>query len=77
VREKAASEQAQVDPDIQWRLRNQLSQRLREMLGGDPFHAGLVFIYGLLELLQRERCRALLIASARRWDSSQVLHGVA
>lgn len=56
------------DPAAQWRLREQLARELRVLVGGDPFHAGLVLIYALLEALQYERCRALLIARARGWE---------
>ena len=55
------------DPAGQWRLREQLAQGLRVLVGGDPFHAGLVLIYGLLEALQFERCRALLVARSCGW----------
>ncbi len=59
--------------DLQWRAREQLDRRLRALLGGEPFHAGLVFVYALLELLQFERCRALLLARSNAWQSSGVV----
>ncbi len=60
------------DPAAQWRLREQLAQELRALIGGDPFHAGLVLIYGLLEALQFERCRALLVARAHGWERPEL-----
>lgn len=56
------------DP-AQWRLREQLNERLRGLLGYETFHAGLLFLYLLLELLQAERCRALLLARVHGWDA--------
>lgn len=72
LREQAALGGA-VDINVQWRLRHRLAGDLRSLLGGDPFHAGIIFVYGLLELLQYEKCRALLIAQSRRWDAADVL----
>lgn len=50
-----------------WVLRNQLSDKLRTLLAGDPFHAGMALIYGLLEAIQFERLRALLLTFAHHW----------
>ena len=63
------------DLAAQWRLRGELAQRLRALLGGSPFHASLVLIYGLLEALQYERCRALLIGRARNWRRPELALG--
>ena len=60
------------DPAGQWRLRDQLATELRGLAGGDPFHAGLILAYCLLEVLQYERCRALLIARARGWRRPEI-----
>ena len=60
------------DPAAQWRLRERLARELRALLGGDPFHAGLILIYALLEALQFERCRALLVARSRGWERPQL-----
>ncbi|MDH3451248.1 MAG: V-type ATPase subunit [Gammaproteobacteria bacterium] len=61
------------DDPTQWRLREQLSERLRGLLGYETFHAGFLLLYALLELLQAERCRALLLARAHRWDAAGVV----
>jgi hypothetical protein len=60
------------DP-AQWRLREQLTDRLRGLLGYETFHAGLLFLYLLLELLQAERCRALLLSRVHGWDAVGVV----
>jgi len=52
----------------QWALRAELAQQLRELLAfGHPFHAGVVLCYGLIEALQFERMRALLVGRASGW----------
>ncbi len=61
------------DLAAQWRLRAGLAQDLRGLIGGDPFHAGLILIYCLLELLQFERCRAFLVARSRGWERPEIL----
>jgi len=60
------------DP-TQWRLREQLNERLRGLLGYETFHAGVLLLYLLLELLQAERCRALLLARVHGWDAVGVV----
>jgi hypothetical protein len=60
------------DP-AQWRLREQLRERLHGLLGYETFHAGLLLLYALLELLQVERCRALLLARVHGWDAVGVV----
>ncbi len=74
LREQAARSEL-IDINAQWRLRHQLARDLRSLLGGDPFHAGVILIYGLLELLQYEKCRALLIARSRHWDAAELMVG--
>lgn len=74
LREQAARSEP-VDINAQWRLRHQLARELRSLLGGDPFHAGVILIYGLLELLQYEKCRALLIAQSRHWSVAELTAG--
>ncbi|MGA8262294.1 MAG: hypothetical protein WB783_18970 [Arenicellales bacterium] len=64
---------AALDADIQWRLREELERNLRDLLGGYPFHAGFFLVCALLELLQFERCRALLMARAYGWEATGVL----
>ena len=72
-RERVRAEDRSMDANTEWHLRDALAQRLRDLIGGDPFHAGLVLIYGLLELIQYERCRALLIARSRGWSVATVM----
>lgn len=56
-------------PDAsQWLLRDRLFRRLRALLAGDPFHAGIILIYGLLEAIQFERLRGLLLARSQGWE---------
>ncbi len=74
LREQAARSEL-IDINAQWRLRHQLASDLRSLLGGDPFHAGVILIYGLLELLQYEKCRALLIAQSRHWGAAELMVG--
>ncbi len=71
LREQAGTAGA-VDPAAQWRLRDELAGELRGLIGGSPFHAGLLLIYCLLELLQYERCRALLVARSRGWSRPEL-----
>lgn len=75
---KAARDQVlagaqEVPEDVQWRLRDRLAADLRPLLAGDPFHAGLTLIYGLLEVIEFERCRAVLLAFAQGWVAPTVL----
>ncbi len=56
-----------------WSLRGELTTNLRVLLRGDPFHGGFVLIYGLLEAIQFERIRAVLLAHAHRWRSDVLL----
>lgn len=75
-REALHSDQAAAqDGDIhQWALRAQLAVQLRELLSyGHPFHAGTVLSYGLLEALQFERMRALLVGRACGWPVHVVM----
>ncbi|MDH3636917.1 MAG: hypothetical protein OES09_00430 [Gammaproteobacteria bacterium] len=73
--DRALEEEHTIDTTLQWRLRSELAENLRELLGGYPFHAGLIMIYGLLELLQYERCRALLIGRSRGWERPGLFAG--
>lgn len=57
----------------QWRMHAQLADRLRALLGYESFHAGVLMIYALLELLQCARCRALLLARINDWDAAGVV----
>lgn len=72
-------ESTSIDPtgdlDEQWRWRNEFAQDLRRSLNGDPFHIGLVAVYGVLKALQFERCRALLISVSRQWQPPDILRG--
>ncbi|MFZ0487742.1 MAG: hypothetical protein WAL83_12155 [Arenicellales bacterium] len=70
---RQAADPGVLDVDIQWRLREKLAGDMRGLLGGYPFNAGFFLIYAMLELLQFERCRALLVARAHRWDAGGVL----
>lgn len=74
---RQAAEGGSSDHAAQWRLHATTADELRALIGGDPFHAGLVLIYCLLELLQYERCRALLTARARGWERPDILPGAA
>ncbi len=74
LRDRAAAGES-LDLGVQWRLRDRLADELRALLGGEPFHAGFVLVYALLEILHYEKCRALLIAVSRRWSVTQVLGG--
>ncbi len=75
-RERIQHGEQTAQPAVQWRLRGDLELELRNLLSGDPFHAGLILIYGLLELIQYERCRALLIASTQGWPIYGLLRGL-
>ncbi|MGI9304465.1 MAG: hypothetical protein ACR2RB_17430 [Gammaproteobacteria bacterium] len=72
LRKQAATTKT-VDLAAQWRLRDELERELRGLIGGDPFHAGLILIYCLLELLQYERCRAFLVARSCGWGRTEIL----
>ena len=74
---KQATTSNTVDLAAQWRLRDKLASELRALIGGDPFHVGLVLVYCLLELLQYERCRAFLVASSRGWERPEILGSTA
>ncbi len=71
LRKQAAATRS-LDPAAQWRLRDELGYELRGLIGGNPFHAGLLLIYCLLELLQYERCRAFLVARSRGWERPEL-----
>lgn len=67
-----AQDLSALNPDTQWRLREDLDGTTRDLLSGESFHAGAVLIYGVLELLQFERVRALLTARYYNWESARV-----
>jgi hypothetical protein len=57
--------------DAQWRLRDALAHQLRVLLAaGDPYHGVFILCYALLEVLQAEKARALLLAHAFDWRSA-------
>lgn len=58
----------QAPDSSQWLLRDQLFKRLHALLAGDPFHVGMILIYGLLEGIQFERLRGLLLARSQHWE---------
>jgi len=72
-RGQRASALNELDPDAEWRLRSDLAARARDLVCGTPFHAGLVFIYALLEYLQFERARAILTARAYHWQPARII----
>jgi len=53
-----------------WSQRKTLFEQLKYLLAGNPFHAGTLFVYGLLESIQFERVRAILLLRAYRWPPS-------
>jgi hypothetical protein len=56
-------------PHAQWRARDALMEALRNWLGAtDPFHGAFLLGYALIEALQYERLRAMLLAYARHWE---------
>jgi len=63
------------DGDIrQWALRAGLAGQVREVLNfGHPWHAGVVLCYVLLEALQFERMRAMLLGRANGWPVHVVM----
>lgn len=76
LREQAATNNT-VNRAAQWQLRDEFARELRGLIGGDPFHVGLVLIYCLLELLQYERCRAFLVARSCGWERAEILGSTA
>ena len=71
----SASSETAGDLDLQWQWRNELTVKLRASLAGDPFHAGLVMVYALLQAMQFERSRALLLSLSRGWEPPDLLRG--
>jgi len=61
-----------LNPDLQWRLREELGDKIFDLLSGESFHAGAILIYGVLELLQFERARALLTARYYGWEHARI-----
>ena len=59
---------AVVGQHAQWRLRDRLADQLRMLLAfGHPFHAVILILYSLMEFIQFERMRALIISRAHNW----------
>lgn len=54
-------------PEQIWSQRKTLFEQLKYLLAGNPFHAGTLFVYGLLESIQFERVRAILLLRAYQW----------
>lgn len=55
-----------------WVQRRVLAARLRLLLAGDPFHGGILLIYALLECIQFERIRAILLLRAYQWPQKML-----
>lgn len=53
----------------EWLLRAALFDQLRQLMAGDPFHAIFILVYGLLEAIQFERLRAILLAYSWGWST--------
>ncbi len=72
-RDVALSAEAPATPvpeDAQWHARSQLMRDIRALVAAsDSLHGGFILIYGMLEALQFERMRALLLAYAHGWRS--------
>lgn len=66
-----AQDTSTLNPDAQWKLRSDLERGIKDLLCGESFHAGAVFSYGILELLQFERVRALLVARHFSWEHAR------
>lgn len=60
-----------------WALREELFHKLRLLFAGDPFNAMLVLVYGLMELIQFERVRGVLLMQTFGWSNSDLSGGVA
>ena len=58
-----------MSPEQVWIQRGALFEHLKEVLAGDPFHIGTVLIYALLETIQFERVRAVLLLRAYQWPT--------
>lgn len=63
-------------PEQVWTERSALFDRLKEVLAGNPFHIGTLLIYAMLEGIQFERVRAILLLKAYQWPTS-LLGGLA
>lgn len=57
-------------PDQVWIERSALFDRLKALLAGNPFHIGTLLIYAILESIQFERVRAILLLRAYKWPTS-------
>jgi hypothetical protein len=54
-------------------LREPLRKKLKLLLAGNPFHAGTVLVYGILEAIQYERVRSILLLKATGWPDELLL----
>lgn len=74
---RAVRGEAQESTAGSWALREELSHQLRLLFAGDPFNAVLVLVYGLMELIQFERVRGVLLMQAFGWSNRDLSGGVA
>lgn len=58
-----------------WPLREAVFLELRLLFAGDPFNGVLVLAYGLMEAIQFERVRAVLLMHALGWSSRDLTGG--
>lgn len=60
--------EASVGLHAQWRLRDRLAEQMRMLLAfGHPFHAVVLLLYAVMEFVQFERMRALIISRDHGW----------
>lgn len=63
-----------IDADMaseqQWIERARLFDRLKALMAGNPFQIGILLIYAVLESIQFERIRAVLLLRAYQWPAS-------
>ena len=67
--------QADMAPARIWMERSALFEHLRALLAGDPFQVITLLIYAVLESIQFERVRAVLLLRAHQWPA-QLLGGL-
>lgn len=62
-----------IEPDMTseqvWIVRTEMYNRLKLVLAGDPFQIGTLLIYALLESIQFERIRAILLLRVYQWPT--------
>ena len=66
---------ADMAPAQIWMERSALFERLKALLAGDPFQVITLLIYAVLESIQFERVRAVLLLRAYKWPA-QLLGGL-